>query len=151
MCMMLTAMLMKMNLTWVIRLLTAGDNSAFLIVICFLANKGEGQLPHTFIFMGRTRCIRLAKGQYRCGINRPGCKICSRWYVQSMAHSGPDMMKCSLLLRNRKPVFPMMVVNGFLLSGLAYYFILLVVLWSEIFNFPNSTLRAAKTSCLTFK
>lgn len=70
----MTAMIM--TLTWIIRLLTAGDNSAFLIVICFLANKREGYLPHTFIFMGRTCFINLDMGQYRCGINCPSCEIC---------------------------------------------------------------------------
>lgn len=39
-CKLMTATIM--TLTWVIHLWTAGDNSAFLIAIYFLANKTEG-------------------------------------------------------------------------------------------------------------
>lgn len=107
-CTVMTATIM--TLTWVIHLLTAGDNSAFLIVICFFGKRREGYLPRTFIFMGMTCFIKLDTGQYRCGINCPSCKICSWWYVKSMAHGGPDTIKHSLPLSNHEPVFPVTVL-----------------------------------------
>lgn len=147
MCTVTTATIM--TLTWVIHLLTAGDNSAFLIVICFFGKRREGYLPCTFVFMGMTCFIKLNTAQYRCGINCPSCKICSWWHVKSMARSGPDTIKHWLPLSNHKPVFPVVALLSaeWISSGLPSA----ASLWSELFNFHNSTLRATKTTHLTFK